>query len=125
MDLSDVEINSPQILHAYVGAHIAREYFSIDDDIFNAIYYHTVGRKDMSILEKIIFIADVIEEGRNFSGVEELRKLAFQDIDLAIIKSCELTIQYVISRGLLLHNNTVELRNSLIIKMGDKNEKNN
>ncbi|GFR36282.1 hypothetical protein TCEA9_20940 [Thermobrachium celere] len=112
-------------MHAYVGAHIAREYFSIDDDIFNAIYYHTVGRKDMSILEKIIFIADVIEEGRNFSGVEELRKLAFQDIDLAIIKSCELTIQYVISRGLLLHNNTVELRNSLIIKMGDKNEKNN
>lgn len=119
--LDEVDLLSPQILHSYVGAYIAKDNFDIDDDIFNAIYNHTVGRKNMSMLEKIIFIADLIEEGRNFNGVEELRKLAFKDINKAIIMSCEKTIEYVISKGLLLHLNTIELRNYLI--MGDTNEK--
>lgn len=119
--LDEVDLLSPQILHSYVGAHIAKDIFDIDEDIFNAIYNHTVGRKNMSLLEKIIFIADIIEEGRNFDGVEELRKFAFMDLDKAIILSCEKTIEYIISKGMLLHLNTIELRNSLI--MGDKHEK--
>ncbi|WDC83883.1 LCP family protein [Caloramator sp. mosi_1] len=68
----------------------------------------------MSMLEKIIFIADIIEEERNFEGVDEIRKLAFENIDLAIIKSCESTIKYLITKGLLIHPNTIELRNSLL-----------
>ncbi|MCX7951367.1 MAG: bis(5'-nucleosyl)-tetraphosphatase (symmetrical) YqeK [Clostridiales bacterium] len=120
--LDDVDLFSPQILHSYVGAYLAKDNFDIDEDIFNAIYNHTVGRKNMSMLEKIIFIADIIEEGRNFNGVEELRELAFKDINKAIIMSCEKTIEYVISKGLLLHLNTIELRNYLI--MGETNEKN-
>jgi nicotinate-nucleotide adenylyltransferase len=59
--LNEIDKKSPQILHSYVGAHIAKDKFKVDNDIFNAIYYHTVGRKDMSILEKIIYIADILE----------------------------------------------------------------
>jgi nicotinate-nucleotide adenylyltransferase len=112
--LNEIDKKSPQILHSYVGAHIAKDKFKVDNDIFNAIYYHTVGRKDMSILEKIIYIADIIEEDRNFDGVEEIRKLSFENLDLAIIKSCDSTIKYLLERGLLIHPNTVELRNSLL-----------
>lgn len=118
--LKEIDLKSPQILHAYIGAYIAKEQFEIDEDIFNSIYYHTVGRKNMSMLEKIIFISDVIEEDRIFEGVEELREMAYKDIDKSIIMSCDLTIKYVLSRGLLLHNNTVDLRNSLILNGGLK-----
>jgi nicotinate-nucleotide adenylyltransferase len=74
----------------------------------------------MSLLEKIIYIADIIEEGRNFQGVNELRKKAYENIDKAILMSCNFTIEYVLQRGLLIHPLTIELRNTLIL--GGKNE---
>ena len=63
-----------------------------DEDILSAIRYHTTGRKNMSILEKIIYIADYIEPLRKFNGVEELRTLSVMDLDAAVIQSLENTI---------------------------------
>ena len=80
--LNETERQNPSILHGLVGSIIAKEEMGIcDEDILMAIRYHTTGRKNMSILEKIIYIADYIEPLRQFSGVEELRCLIEIDLD--------------------------------------------
>ncbi|MCK5759371.1 MAG: 23S rRNA (uracil(1939)-C(5))-methyltransferase RlmD [Clostridiales bacterium] len=86
----------PKILHGPCGAIIAKNKYKIEDqDILNAIANHTCGRPDMSLLEKIVFIADAIEPDRDFEGVEILRKTANRDIDLAVLMSLEGTRQKI------------------------------
>lgn len=113
--IDDIYTNNPSILHGVVGSTIARELMGIQDqDVLRAICYHTTGRKNMSILEKIIYIADYIEPLRNFSGVEELRSLSKVDLDAAVIQSLENTIKLIVSQKKLLHLDTVEARNYLL-----------
>lgn len=106
---------TPNIMHGLVGSIIAKSLMGIsDEDILNSITYHTTGRKNMSVLEKIIYISDYIEPMRNFPGVSELRELAYKDLDEALLLSFDNTIKYVISRGQLLHFDTIEARNYII-----------
>ena len=93
------------LIHPFLGAEVARrEYLVTDEDILNAIRYHTTGRAGMSLLEKIIFIADYIEPNReNFDGLEEARRLAYLDLDEAIGYILKNTIAFVRARGRLLH----------------------
>ncbi|HEY8890368.1 MAG TPA: bis(5'-nucleosyl)-tetraphosphatase (symmetrical) YqeK [Clostridium sp.] len=125
IDIDEIYKQNPSILHGLVGSIIARTVMGIlDQDILNAICYHTTGRKNMSILEKIIYIADYIEPLRKFNGVEELRNLSKIDLDAAIIQSLENTIKYVISQKGLLHIDTIDARNYLLSKQsGGKYEK--
>lgn len=96
------------LTHSKSGAEMARNIFGInDEEILNAITYHTTGRENMTLLEKIIFIADKIEPRRSYEGVEELREIAYNNIDLAIIKSLESTISYVKKRNLELDIDSV------------------
>lgn len=114
--IDDVCRSYPQIMHGAAGSIIANEIMDIDDeDILSAVKYHTTGKKDMSTLEKIIYIADYIEPLRNFEGVEEIRKEAEISLNNALIKSFDMTIKYVIESGKPLHTDTVEGRNYLII----------
>jgi len=109
--------NSPELLHGLAGAIIAKKLMAIDDeDILNSITYHTTGRKQMSLLEKIIYIADYIEPLRKFPGVDSLRETVFKDLDEGLLLSFNNTINYVISLGQLLHMDTIEARNYIIIK---------
>ena len=86
-----------------------------DKDIINAIKYHTTGKEDMDIIEKIIYIADLIEEDRDFPGVEELRDLVYnKELDKALLISFNNTIKFVIDNNQLIHNRTVDARNYLI-----------
>lgn len=122
--IDEVSKNQPQLLHGLVGSIIANKIMFIEDnDILNAIKYHTTGKKNMTILEKIIYIADYIEPLRNFPGVFELRKLAFENLDKAILKSFDNTINFVISKGQLLHMDTISARNFLIFNEDDKGVK--
>ena len=117
IQLDEVYINNPSILHGLVASIIAKEEMGIEDeDMLMAIRYHTTGRKDMSLLEKIIYIADYIEPLRTFDGVEELRSLSNIELDLAVIKSLENDIKYVISQNGLLHTDTIIARNYLLSK---------
>lgn len=106
----------PAILHAPVGAYIAKDTMEVyDKDILNAIAYHTTGRKNMSLLEKIIYLADYIEPFRSFPGVEDVRKLAYNgDLDKAMLLSFDNTIKYIVERGQLLHKDTIEARNYIL-----------
>ncbi|MGK7377829.1 bis(5'-nucleosyl)-tetraphosphatase (symmetrical) YqeK [Planococcus sp. 1R117A] len=89
-----------ELWHAPVGAYMARTEFGIDDeDVLNAIKYHTTGRPGMSDLEKIIYIADLIEPTRKFSGVEELRQLADQGLNVMMEASVKHTIEFLVSKN--------------------------
>lgn len=101
MEITDVEIRNPFLLHAKAGCCIARDKFHVkDEDMLNAILYHTTGRPGMSLLEKIIYIADFIEPGRKpIDGLNEIRALAFQDLDKALIIIVEKTLQYLKEKG--------------------------
>ena len=115
--VDDIERYNPAILHGKVGRIMARYKFNVtDDDILDAIECHTTGREDMTMLEKIIFLADVIEETRDYSGVEEVREMAYEDIDKALVMSLNRTILQVLRRGTLLHPKTVQARNYLIME---------
>ncbi len=108
--LDDILKKQKDLIHPFLGAEVAkREYLVEDEDILNAIRYHTTGRKDMSLLEKIIFLADYIEPNRTpFDGLEEARRLAYLDLDMAMRYTLEHTIAYVKERNLMLHPLSLE-----------------
>lgn len=115
--IDEVSKNSPELLHGLAGAIIAKEKFQIyDKEILNAVIYHTTGKPNMNLLEKIIYIADYVEPLRDFPGVDELRKASYSNLDKALIMSFNNTIQYVISQNQLLHFDTVKARNYEINK---------
>ena len=101
ISMSDVEKRNPFLLHAKVGSFLAMDKYKVTDpDIINAILNHTTGRPGMSLLEKIVFIADYIEPGRKQApNLEEVRKLAFIDLDKALVMILADTIEYVKSTG--------------------------
>lgn len=97
IEINMTEAKNPFLLHAKAGAYLAEHKYGIrDEDILNAVRYHTTGRPGMSMLEKIVFIADYIEPGRNHSArLPELRKLAFQDLDKALVEILKDTLRYL------------------------------
>jgi nicotinate-nucleotide adenylyltransferase len=88
-----------KVLHSKTGAALAKAKFGVSDDVQSAICWHSTGRPDMTLLEKIIYIADYIEPTRAFDGVDELRRLAYEDLDRAIIMGLEMSIDDLNSRG--------------------------
>ncbi|MCM0648943.1 bis(5'-nucleosyl)-tetraphosphatase (symmetrical) YqeK [Clostridium swellfunianum] len=107
---------TPNLMHGLAGALVAKTIMGIEDEeVLSSIAFHTTGNKIMTLLDKIIYIADYIEPMRNFPGVEELRKLAYENLDEALLLSFDNTIKYVISRGQLLHLDTIEARNSILV----------
>ncbi len=108
-------INNPNLAHGKIAAYIMENELGIcDEDILNAVKYHTTGRAHMSMLEKIIFVADAIEPGRAYPGVEEIRKAATYDIDLAMLISLNGTIEFLkANKAPLIDRDTVEARDQL------------
>lgn len=106
-----------ELLHGPAGSYLARQLFGIEDvDILNAIAYHTTGRENMSKLEKIIYVADLIEPSRQFEHVYRLREKSFEDLEKAVVMAMDNTLKYVIECGGLIHPNTIYARNWLILR---------
>lgn len=101
--LDNTERESPALLHAMTGAAFARELFGIPDSVYEAIRWHTTAKPDMSILEKIVYLADMIEPGRDFPGVERLRKLSYEDINKAMAATLKGSMEEVRSHGRTAH----------------------
>ncbi len=97
IEISKVEAQNPVLLHAKVGAFFAKEKYGIKDSkILDAILYHTTGRPDMGLLEKIIYVADFIEPHRKkLPRLNEIRKMAFEDLDMAIYMILENSLSYL------------------------------
>ncbi|MBP2241700.1 putative HD superfamily hydrolase involved in NAD metabolism [Cytobacillus eiseniae] len=115
MDDRLLQFNS-ELWHAPVGAFLVQKEVQINDaEILNAIRYHTSGRVGMTLLEKIIYLADYIEPGRHFPGVEEVRDLADKSLEQALIKSIQNTILFLLKKDQLVFPDTVHTYNDLMI----------
>lgn len=118
ISVSCIEAATPLLLHAYIGAEILPEVYGIKDpEIQQAVWRHTVGGPNMTSLDKIIYLADMIEPNRKYPGVEELRHLAEGDsLDKAILLAFDQSIAFVLSRGSLIHPYTVDARNEILLR---------
>ena len=121
--LNDVESPSPKLWHAIAGAAFVRYYMGIDDeDIFNAIRYHTSGRANMSVLEKCIFIADFTGAERDYEGVEEMRSLANKSLEDAMTFGLSFSISDLAKRRLAIDPNSLACYNEMVLRtVGKKN----
>lgn len=81
---SQAELQNHKLMHAKTSAYYARELYGIGDEVFGAIYWHTTGKPGMTKLEKLVYLADLIEENREFKDISHIRKLAFEDLDRAM-----------------------------------------
>ncbi|MEM9447641.1 MAG: bis(5'-nucleosyl)-tetraphosphatase (symmetrical) YqeK [Cyanobacteria bacterium P01_E01_bin.6] len=113
IDIDPVFESNPHLLHAMVGAIVARDEFGIGDrDVLDAIADHTLGRPGMNVLSCIIFLADSLEPGRGDStDLNTLRKLSFQNLDHAVWMTCDYTIQYLLHDKKLIHPRAIATRN--------------
>ncbi|MBQ6397494.1 MAG: nicotinate (nicotinamide) nucleotide adenylyltransferase [Oscillospiraceae bacterium] len=93
------ELEAPKLLHAKTGAALARDLFGVSDTVYAAIRWHTTGKPDMSLFEKILYLADYIEPTRDFEGIDELRELAFTDLDGAMVLGLGMTIDEIRRSG--------------------------
>ena len=109
LGLPDKYLDDPNLAHGKIAAiKLASDYGVSDEDILNAVSFHTTGRKGMSLLEKVIYLADAIEPNREYPGVDDIRKEAEISLDGACLRSMESTIKYVLSQGAYLDKDTLE-----------------
>lgn len=122
--IGEVERAMPLLLHAYIGARRVREIYHVDDAMVEqAIWRHTVGGTGMTDLDKIIWFADMVEPGRDYPGVEELRRLAkTASLDDMVLEGLSQSIRFVVAKGHLIHPDTVLARNELLLKKNGRNE---
>ena len=116
-----VEETQPILLHAKLGVYYAIHKYGVspdDREVLDAIRYHSTGTVDMTQTAKIVFLADLIEPGRNFEGVEDLREASFQDLDRGMLLSYDNTIRYLLEDGLLIHPDAIAGYNQLAAKNG-------
>lgn len=107
--------HDPVLWHAEAGAIVAEKELGITDrDVLDAIRYHTSGRRGMTLLEKIICLADYIEPGRRFPGVEQIRTAAEKSLEHGLLTGLDHTIRFLLDRRKKIFPRTLEARNGLI-----------
>lgn len=106
--LDDMERHTLKLLHAKTGAALARDVFGVEPAIYEAIRWHTTGKADMSLLEKILYLADYIEPTRDFPGVDTLRETVYRDLDEGLALGLEMTVQEMEEEGNPVHEKTLE-----------------
>ncbi|WP_299144077.1 bis(5'-nucleosyl)-tetraphosphatase (symmetrical) YqeK [uncultured Dialister sp.] len=118
-------LSSRALLHGPAGSVLTETKYGISDrDIQSAVYFHTTGHPDMTLLEKIIFLADYIEPSRDFPGVDKLRKLAEIDLDEALLAAYDSTISHLLDQKAYIYDLTFTGRNDLILKLKEKTNEN-
>jgi predicted HD superfamily hydrolase involved in NAD metabolism len=106
-----------EIWHGLVGANFVQRDLEIDDEeILQAIRVHTTGAAEMSLLDKIIYVADYIEPGRNFPGVEEAREIALRNLDNAVAYETKHTLLHLVSKEVPIYPKTIETYNKWVAK---------
>lgn len=117
--LDHMERGAVKLLHSKTGAALAEHVFGEAEEICQAICWHTTGKAGMTLLEKILYIADYMEPTRDFEGVERLRELAYIDLDAAVLLGTEMSVEEMAQWGNPIHPNTLAARDFL---KGEKNK---
>ncbi len=103
------------ILHGKIAADMCKKLYKFDEEMCIAIAYHTTGKENMSLLEKIVFIADKIDETRNYEGIDELRELAYKDLNSAILKNIDKEIARKLEEKKWISEESLKTRNYLLL----------
>lgn len=117
LEVDEGIMENPGLWHGPVGAALLKEEYGVEDEeIYNAVFYHTVGRKNMSLLEKIIYVADLIEPGRDayLDWSAPCREMAKKDIDEALVMITEKSINSLFKRKMTIHPSTLDVRNEAL-----------
>lgn len=101
------------VLHGKVAATWCKQHYDFDENMCKAIFYHTTGHRNMNDFAKVLFLADKIEEHKKYEGVCDVRKLAYQNLDEAILLYLNIKIKKAMIKGMLLHSDTFYLQNDL------------
>lgn len=102
----------PRLLHGQIGAHVAEDLFGIEcPRILAAIADHTMGKPGMDRLSSIVFVADYIEESRDFDEIDIIRAAAEESLERAIVAGLDSTIRHILKKGRMLHPQTIATRN--------------
>ncbi len=113
--------SSKSVIHSFLGAEVAKKVYNIkDEEIIKAIKYHTTGKENMSLLEKIVFLADAIEDKRSYPGVDEIRKKSLIDLDAGVLECLNHNIKYLIDIDSFIDPLTLRARNYLIKEKNGK-----
>ena len=114
--LDDIQKNAPKLWHGISGSVYIKKHFGIEDeDILNAICYHTTGRAGMSLLEKIIFVADFTSEERTYKGVATMRKKSRKSLEDAMLYGLKFTFSDLSSRELAIHPDELACYNEIVL----------
>lgn len=116
IELSYDEEKNQEIWHSIVGPIVAKEVFKIEDEeILSAMRWHTTGKENMSKLDKVIYMADMIEPNRNFPEVDVLRRETFKDLDNGVLQGLNHTIKYLLNKDVPININSIKARNYLLL----------
>ncbi|MBN1037594.1 HD domain-containing protein [Clostridium botulinum] len=117
LELTNTEKENSNLWHSIIAPIEARNKLEIDnEEILDAIRWHTTGKENMSILTKIIYIADMIEPGRDFPGVEKIRKTTFENLDAGVLLGLTESMKDLLNRNLIIDLNTIKARNYFLLK---------
>ncbi|HBJ1648581.1 HD domain-containing protein [Clostridium botulinum] len=117
IELTNTEKENSNLWHSIIAPIEARNKLKIDDeDILDAVRWHTTGKENMSILTKIIYIADMIEPGRDFPGVEKIRQTTFENLDEGVLLGLTESMKDLLNRNLIIDLNTIKARNYFLLK---------
>ena len=118
IQLDEIESRNASLLHAIIGAEIAIFRFAIDDaEILDGVRTHTTGRAKMTLMEKILYVADFAEPRRTHEGVDRVRALAYQDLDRAAFEVSRYKIEHLLKKGAPIHPNTIDAYNSALRRL--------
>lgn len=113
-DLSEMDFEQREILHGFAAAALVKKELGITDaEVLEAIQYHTIGRKTLSLVAEIVYIADAIEGTRNYPSVQKIREEVHKNLHRGILMELQHKETYLASIGALLHPKTLEWKRSL------------
>ena len=116
--LPEYLIGNNALAHSKVGAAILENEFGVTDkEILDSVRYHTTARKDMTLLDEVIFVADVVEDNRTYSDLEYYQDLAYRDLDRACLEILEYTIGSLTAKGRVIDKDTIEARDWVLQKI--------
>lgn len=113
VELDEMERKAVKLLHSKTGAALAKHVFGEPEEVCQAICWHTTGKAGMTVLEKVLYLADYMEPSRDFDGVERLRDLAYVDLNAAVLLGTEMTVEEMNGYGNPVHPKTLEARDFL------------
>ena len=120
VQLDEIERHNPSLLHALIGAEFAVSHFDVDNpEILNAIRVHTTGSGKMTLIDKILYVADFAEPKRHHAEAHSVRELAYQDLDKAVFETSRYKIEHLLAKGVLIHPHTIDAYNSALQEISE------